>query len=436
MTVGPDPLQSLLNGITLPRWAPVRLVHAGEHLEDVAAAVQQAFLLPGVGDRIRPGARVALAAGSRGIDRIGEVMAAAVGEVRRRGGAPFLVPAMGSHGGATAEGQLKVLAHCGITEATVGCPIVSSLDVVELGRLESGETVFTDRLAATEADLVIPVNRVKPHTDFHGPVESGLLKMLAIGLGKQRGADTLHARGFESFPELVPAAGRLVLSRLPVPFGIALVENGYGQISLVEAIPGEAILEREPELLRLARSQMARLPVDRLDVLVVDQTGKDISGAGMDPNVLGRHHRGPLPNGPRIQRVVVLDLTEVSDGNAAGVGIADVCTARLAARMDRIKTYVNELTSRSPEGARLPAVGRSDREAILMAVASLRGSDPQAVRLMRIRNTRDLDLVWASEAVLLDGLSASGRAEVLGPARPILFDAEGNLAPDEHALAG
>ncbi len=347
-------------------------------------------------------------------------------EVQRRGGRPFIVPAMGSHGGAVAEGQDALLAHYGVTERHIGCPIRASMDVVELGQLPSGERIYTDRIAYAEADLVIPVNRIKPHTDFHGTVESGLFKMLAIGLGKQRGADALHASGFENFPWLIPAAGRFVLEHLRIPFGIATVENGYSQLALLEAIPSAMIATREPALLEEARRRMARLPVARLDVLVIDQMGKEISGAGMDPNVLGRYYQQRLPGGPDVQRIIVLDLTDATEGNAAGVGMADICTERVARKIDRMKTYINQLTAKLPEGGRLPLVAPNDRAAIQMAIASLRGAAYEAIRLLRIRSTKDLTQVWASEATLAE-LLAGGRAEPLGELAPPAFHADGNL---------
>ncbi len=423
---GSDALRELLERVGIPRLASVRLVHEAQRLEAVATAVAEQFERAQIGDLIQPGMRVALTAGSRGIDRIDEVLAATVAEVKRRGGEPFIVPAMGSHGGAVAEGQVEVLAHYGITESRMGCAIRASMEVVELGQLPSGERLFTDKIAYAEADVILPIGRVKVHTDFHGPIESGLYKMLAIGLGKQRGADSLHASGFEHFPCLIPAAGRFLLEHLPVPFGIALVDNGYSELALLEAIPAAQIETREAELLHEARRRMARLPVERLDVLVVDQMGKDISGAGMDPNVLGRYYAERLPGGPDVQRVVVLDLTDTTEGNAAGVGMAEFCTERLMGKIDRAKTYMNQLTSKTPEGGRLPIVAPNDRAAMEMAIASLRRVQNDALRLIRIRNTKDLTRVWASEAVLPE-LLATGRAELLGEPAPPLFNAAGNL---------
>ena len=423
---GGDALRAFLERFPLPRWAPVRLSHMAERVDDVRAAVVEQLNRPGVGDRIKPGERVALTGGSRGVDRIADVLAATVTEIRQRGGSPFIVPAMGSHGGAIAEGQVEVLEHYGVTEERMGCPIRASMEVVELGQLPSGERLYTDRIAYTEADLIIPVNRIKPHTDYHGSAESGLLKMLAIGLGKQFGADSLHASGFENFPWLIQAAGSFVLEHLPVPFGIATVENGYSELALLEAIPAETIPTREPELLEKARQWMAQLPLKEVDVLVLDQIGKDISGAGMDPNVVGRYYQEKLPSGPATQRVVVLDLTDATEGNAAGIGMAEFCSPRVAAKLDRAKTYMNQLTSKTPQGGRMPMIGGNDREAIQMAIASLRRANYDAVRLVRIHNTKDLTQAWVSQALLAE-LMESGRAEIAGELSEPAFNAGGNL---------
>lgn len=421
-----DALGKLLTRASIPQLAPVRLAYDAQRLDDIASAVEEQFRRPGIGEQIRPGTRVALTAGSRGIDRIDQVLAATVAEIKRRGGEPFIIPAMGSHGGAVAEGQVEVLAHYGITEARMGCPIRASMEVVEVGQLPSGERLYTDKIAYTEADMIVPIGRVKIHTDFHGEIESGLQKMLAIGLGKQRGAESLHASGFDNFHWLIPAAGRFLLEHLPVPFGIAVVDNGYSELALLEAIPASQIEMREAELLKEARRRMARLPVAQLDVLVVDQMGKDISGAGMDPNVLGRYYTERLPGGPDVQRVVVLDLTDTTEGNATGVGMAEFCTERLVAKIDRAKTYMNQLTSKTPEGGRLPMVAPNDRAAIQMAIVSLRQVQNNAIHLVRIRNTKDLTRVWASEAVLPE-LLANGRAELLGEPRLPTFNADGNF---------
>ncbi len=418
---------------TLPRWVLVkqRLDKAAIPPGGIGAAIAEQFLQPGTGERILPGQRVAITAGSRGIDRIAEVLLAVVAEVRARGGEPFIVPAMGSHAGATAESQLALLNHYGVSEATMGCPIPSGMDVVQLGTVEGDVPVFFDRITFERADAVIPVGRVKAHTDFRGPIESGLCKMMAIGLGKQRGADTLHARSFAHFNHLVPAAAGLMMDKVNIPFGIALIENAYSRLGMVEAVPHERILEREPELLIIAKERMARLAGDRIDVLMLDGFGKNISGAGADPNVTNRDPTGLLtipgqPALPLIQRVIVRDLTPETEGNAAGIGYLDFVLARAADKIDRTKTYMNQVTSKMPSGGGLPIVADHDRQAIFLAIASAINTPTEQARIARIPNTKDLEYLWISEPLLAD-LLAAGAADQIGELQAIAFDADGML---------
>ena len=410
---------------TLPGWALVRYRLAPEEIDDVASAVADAFAT--VVDRIRPGQRVCLAVGSRGIDRIAEVVRAAVAVVRAAGAQVFIVPAMGSHGGATADGQLEVLASLGVTAESVGCEIRSSMDTVQIGEVDGRIPVFVDRHAHDEADVVIPINRVKPHTDFTGPVESGLLKMIAIGLGKQRGADTFHAEGFAAFAELIPAVGAFTLSRVNIPFGVALVENGLARLRRIEAVPAESIWDRERELRDEADGFLARLPVAKLDVLVLDRIGKDISGLGMDSNVVGRYYSGPTGRGPAIQRIVVRDLTDATAGNAVGIGMADVVLRRAVDRMDAWKTFMNCITAKTPEGARVALTVDTDRQAIDVALACCIKVDAARARIIRIIDTKHLDWLYATEP-LLEELIASGACEVVDGPRPIGFDADGQFS--------
>ena len=420
---------------TLPRWvlAKQRLDKAAIAPGGVGAAIGGQFAQPGIGERITPGQRVAITAGSRGIDRIAEVLLAIVAEVRARGGEPFIVPAMGSHAGATAESQLALLDHYGVSEATMGCPIPSSMDVVQLGTVEGDVPVFFDRITFEQADAVIPVGRVKAHTDFRGPIESGLCKMMAIGLGKQRGADTLHARSFAHFNHLVPAAADLMMQKVNIPFGIALIENGYSKLGMVEAVPHERILEREPELLIIAKERMARLAGDRIDVLMLDGFGKNISGAGADPNVTNRDATGLLtipgqPALPLIQRVIVRDLTPETEGNAAGIGYLDFVLARAAEKIDRTKTYMNQVTSKMPSGGGLPIVADHDRQAIFLAIASAINTPTEQTRIARVPNTKDLEYLWVSEPLLAD-LLAIDAVDQIGELQEIAFDADGMLDP-------
>lgn len=408
----------------LPRWLRVRQRLQAAEVRDVAAAVAAEFQRPGVGERIRSGARVAIGAGSRGIDRYAEVVAAVVAEVRSRGGVPFIFPAMGSHGGATAAGQAEVLAHYGVTSEAMGAPVRSDMDTVRLGEVEGGVPVFFDRLAARGADVIIPVNRVKPHTDFHAETESGLMKMIAIGMGKQRGADTFHSLGFDHFGHLIPAVARLSMASLDIPFGIALVENGLGRLGLVEAVPAAGLPEREAELLARAREWMARLPGERVDVLLIDRLGKDISGIGADSNVINRYYTGVLPFRPRIQRIVVRDLTPATEGNASGIGQADVALRRAVDRLDPLATYMNCITAKTPEGARIPLTVDSDRQALHVALACCVQVAPGRAAIMRIEDTKHLETLWVSEP-LLEQLA--GSVEPLEAPHAIAFGPDGML---------
>jgi len=419
-----EPFAEFLGG-NLPRWALVRHRMYVDEVADVTAAVGAA--LEPVRAAIRPGSRVCLAVGSRGIDRIDEVVRAAVAWVRSAGAEVFVVPAMGSHGGATAKGQLEVLASYDIAPESIGCDIRSSMETVELGEVRPGVPVFVDRNAFEGADIIVPINRVKPHTDFTGEIESGLMKMIAIGLGKQRGADTFHRQGFATFHELIPAVAEFTLSKANIPFGLALVENGYARLSRIEAVPRDKIWERERELLAEAREQMARLPLGNIDVLVLDYIGKDISGLGMDSNVVGRYYTGPTGAGPSIQRIVVGDLTAETEGNAVGIGMADIVLRRAVEKMDAHKTYMNCITAKTPEGARVALTLDTDRQALSVAIACCLKVEPSTARIVRIRDTKHLGLLYVSEPALADVL-ATGRCEIVRPLEAIEFDRNGMFA--------
>jgi hypothetical protein len=407
---------------TLPEWALVRQRLDPTEIADVGIAVRGA--LDQVMPTISPGARVCLAVGSRGIDRIDQVVRAVVDRVRGAGASVFIVPAMGSHGGSTAAGQLEVLAEYGITVERMGCEIRSNMDTVELGEVRPGIPVFVDRNAFEGADLIVPINRVKVHTDFSGPVESGLMKMIAIGLGKQTGADTVHSQGFAVFHELIPAVAAYTLSRAPIPFGLALVENGNARLAHVEAIPADRIATREPELLVMATNALARITLPEIDVLVLDEIGKDISGLGMDSNVVGRYYTGPTGIPPAVQRIIVRDLSVATDGNAVGIGMADVALRRAVEKIDRRKTYMNSITAKTPEGARVPITVDTDREALAIALACCLKVAPENARIVRVRDTKHLERLYVSAPALAD-LLASGSCEVVEPLRPIAFDAAG-----------
>lgn len=415
----------------LPQWAPVRQTLDNTDIGDISRAIAAQFERGGVGERILPGQRVALTAGSRGIDRIDQVLRACVDEVRARGAEPFIVPAMGSHGGATAEGQRELIAHYGITEETMGCPILSGMETVHLGYVENDIPVWIDK-NAYGADAVIPVGRVKPHTDFRGPIESGLMKMIAIGLGKQHGAEFFHFQGMQEFYHLIPAVANYTLSQVNIPFGVAVIENGYGALAQAEAVPAERIFEREQELLRIAKERMGRLPGDVIDVLIIDRIGKDISGDGADPNVINRDVAGVLPISevpvrPSVQRVIIRDLTDDTEGNASGIGMGDVVLRRAVERMDPVATYMNMITAKAPQGARIPLTVDNDRQALQIALACCIKTVPETARIARIQDTKHVETFWASEALLPEILDGD-RVTQSGALQPIAFDGRGMLA--------
>lgn len=419
-------VQDLLRDVPLPRIAPVRQRFSAPEVEDLRAAVHEELARPGTGDTVRPGMRIAVGVGSRGVARVAELTAAVVAELRARGASPFLVPAMGSHGGATAAGQVQVLARLGVTEQSAGCEIRSSMEVVEVGRLANGLPVLQDR-HAHEADGIVVVNRVKPHTSFRGAVESGLVKMIAIGLGKQKGADSCHALGFAHMAEHIVAMAEVALARTRILFGVGVVENPQDRPMKIAAVPAREIVARDRELLALARANMPRIPFDPMDVLVVDRIGKEYSGTGMDPNITGRYTTPYASGGPRIEKLVVLDLTDATHGNGLGIGLADFTTRRLVDRLDLDAMYANSLTSTVVVPVRIPATLATEKEAIQAAVKTCGAADRARARLVRVRNTLHLGDMWISEA-LLEEARANPDVAVLGEPQAMRFDGAGRLA--------
>jgi hypothetical protein len=401
----------------LPQLYRVRQPAPPPPLADISARVREELDRLGVAGRVR-GKQVALTAGSRGIHDIVSVLRAAVAYMRDAGAEPFVVPAMGTHGGATAAGQVTMLEELGVTEASLGCPIRSSMETVEVGRTASGLACHMDRNAAA-ADLVLVVGRIKPHTDFHGPIESGLAKMITIGLGKRRGAETVHASGPKGLRELVPAIAKVVVGTGKILCGLAILEDAADETADVVALPAEEIGGAgESALLQRAKALIGRLPFEQLDVLVVDEIGKNISGCGMDTNVIGRMR---IPgesddSAPRISIIVALDITKESHGNAAGIGLADITTAQLAAKIDFNATYINGLISGlgGVQRIALPPVLPTPRAALAAAMHCCAQPDRAAIRIARIKNTLQTQEFLVS-AALLDECRERG-LELLGEA--------------------
>ncbi len=374
------------------------------------------------------GERIAIAVGSRGIADIVEIVRDVAEWVRGQGAEPFIVPAMGSHGGATAQGQERILRDYGVTEASTGAPVLSGMAVVELPQGTLPVKAYFDR-KAFQADATIAINRIKVHTDYHGPYESGLMKMLVIGLGKQAQATAIHTHGVRGLREVIPQVARQILAHANVIMGVAIVENAYDQTMLVRAIPAQEIPDREPGLLAVARVNMPSLPVDELDILIIDEMGKDISGAGIDTNIIGRMMIAgePEPDAPRIASIVVRDLTDVSRGNAVGVGLADVITRRLFEKINLKTTYANLITSTFLERGKIPIIAEDDLEAIGFAWRTAGSKAGDEVKVARIRNTLQLAEMYVSPAVLNE-IRDDDAIEVTGPTvEP--FDSAGELFP-------
>jgi hypothetical protein len=399
----------------------------GPSLRDIPSAIRETMRPLHLRDKVKPGQTVAVTAGSRGIANIARITRAVVDELKALELKPFIVPTMGSHGGATAEGQRTVLEHYGITEAAMGCPIRSSMEVVQIGEVK-GIPVFCDK-NVWGADHIAVVARIKAHTDFTGEIESGLFKMMAIGLGKQRGAEHYHRAGHAyGYAEVFPLVGKKVLETARILFGVGLVENGYEETAKVQALLPKDFEAGEKALLQDAKAWMARLPFDVLDLLIVDDLGKNISGAGMDTNVIGRPFVQKALDRPKIRRIVVRDLTPESGGNAVGIGMADVTTRRLVDKINYQAMYMNAITSGVSEGAKVPMTFDTDREAIQVALAMIGLTPPERARIVRIRTTLHLTEMDVSEA-LLPEVKANERLSVVTQPAPFAFDAQGHLPP-------
>lgn len=419
-------IDELVDGVALPRMVRVRQVFPDTALADVAAALREELRRPAIVGRIKPGTSVAVAVGSRGLADLPVLVRTVVEELRAREAEPFIVPAMGSHGGATAEGQVKLLGALGVTEESAGCPIRSSMETVELGALPNGLPVLMDRHAMA-ADGIVVINRVKPHTSFSGRIESGLMKMITIGLGKQKGADSCHALGFGEMERNVIEMARIKLARAPFLFGVASIENGYDRICKVAAVPPEDIFETEQSLLAEAKRNMPSILFNPLDVLIVDAMGKEFSGTGMDPNITGRASTPYVETRQCIGKMAVLDLSARTHGNATGIGLADICTRRLFDKIDFDATYANHITSTVLAGGKIPIVMKNDRQAVQLAVKTSNVADRDRLRLVHIPNTLHLETIRIAETMLDEARTHTG-IEVIGEPEPWAFDATGNLA--------
>jgi len=403
--------------------------------EKIPEAVFAELSRPELGDPVKPGRNIAITCGSRGVANIPVITKAIADFVKSRGAHPFVIPAMGSHGGATAEGQKNLLSLYGVTEESVGCPIVSSMETVVIGGTQEifntpqgAREIFCEvRIDknAVQADGIIVAGRIKPHTDFHGPYESGIMKMMAIGLGKREGADLCHQLGFGLMARMVPLFGGIIIKNAPVILGFGILENACSQTNKFAALLPDEIEHREPELLKEARSHLPLIPFESTDVLVVDRIGKDISGDGMDPNITGSGPCSPfVKGGINANRTVVLDLTDETHGSAMGVGAAHTITRRLFDKIDFEATYVNAVTARSIDFARIPAIAKNDREAIQLALRTCTGHNKNRPRIVRISDSLHTEIFYISEAMQEE---AGENLKILEGPSPWPFNQNGNL---------
>lgn len=394
-------------------------------ISDVAAVLREKLNDEKLKARIRPGMRVVLTGSSRQIANMPLILKKLAAFVRAQGGEPCIIPAMGSHGGATAEGQKALLEGYGITEDYCGCPILSSMETVRVGQLPDGDEVRMDRFAH-EADAVIVVGRIKAHIAFRGTYESGLVKMMAIGMGKRAGADSLHRAGFGKMGERLPLYAKVVFDNCNVIFGVAPIENEFDQTCRIEVIPAEEIFDQEPELLRYAKSRLPRILLPETDVLIVGEIGKNFSGSGMDPNVTGTFGTPYATGGIQKQRVVVLDLSEQTHGNFIGLGMADTTTKRAFEKLDTNAAYFNMLTSTVLCVGKIPMVLEDDKLAIQAALKTLTQVDRDHIRMVYLKNTLSLETIMVSEA-LLEQVRGRDDMEILEQPHPLSFDSEGRL---------
>ena len=422
-------VSELLRDTKIPKMFRARQTFPREVIppEEIPAVIRREMEREGTGDRIRPGMSIAVTAGSRGIRNVDVITRAVVDEVKARGAHPFIVPAMGSHGGATAEGQLEMLAGYGITPETMGCPIRSSMEVAELGYSERGRRVVVDK-NAYEADGIIISCRLKPHNAFRGPYESGPCKMMTVGLGKQVGASVVHGDGMDVIAQNIPTMAKVVLEKANILFAIPCIENAYDETCRIEAIPAEKILEREPELLKYAFANMPRLIVGEADVLVVDEVGKNYSGTGVDPNITGTFSTPYASGGLKVQRTCFLNLSKESHGNALGCGLASAITRKIFDAMDIEQMYPNCITSTVLASAHIPCVVSTDREAMQICIKTCNKIDKEHVRMVRIPNSLHIGEIMLSEAYYQDVKAGKYPGlEALDVPAELEFDEEGNV---------
>ena len=418
-------IAEIISPVAIPKMVKVRQSFERQSIpaDQIRSVIFDQLNQPKFAGMIQPGKRICITAGSRGICNIVEILRALAEYCRENGADPFLVPAMGSHGGATAQGQLEMLEHLNITQATVGCPILSSMETVELGRTDDGYPVHIDK-NAYQADGIIVCGRIKLHTSFRGPYESGLMKMMAIGLGKQKGAGICHSAGYEQMPKMIPKMGTVMMQKAPILCGVGILENAYDETYKIAALKPEEIAEEEPKLLREATSKMASILFKSCDGLVIDEMGKNISGEGSDPNIAGTFAVTTASGGIAANKRACLSLTPVSNGNALGVGGLDVITKRLFDSIDLSAMYPNVITTHEFNFGKIPLIADHDEAAFKLCIYGCGKED--GIRLIRIKNTLELEEIFISEAMVPEA-ERNPLLEVMGEPETFEFDERGEL---------
>lgn len=420
-------VDEILRNVKVPPMGIIRQKLSTEKISNIEKSIQKELRRPVIGDSVHEGMSIGISVGSRGIKSIAEITRVVVGELKRSGAKPFIFPAMGSHGGATAEGQKSLLESLGVTEEFVGAPIKSTMETLVVGKTKQGQDVHLDAYAAS-ADGIIVIGRIKAHSAFEGTYESGLMKMMAIGLGKQKGAQICHADGFGKLAEYIPDFGRVMLEKTPIIFSIGVVENGVDEPHTIEALAPSEIIEREPQLLKLSKRLMAKIPFEDIDVLIVDQIGKNISGEGMDPHVTGTFATPYVHGNIKVKRYVVLNITPESSGNALGIGMADFSTKKVFDQLDFDAMYPNSLTSTVPGPSKVPMIFKNDEYAVKAGVHCSNVRTYADARIVRILDSSHLTHLKISRA-LLPEVERNKNLEMLSDFETLEFDVNGTLAP-------
>lgn len=419
-------MESLLKDTKIPKMVKIRQHFEREAIVNIPEAVRTELMKDGMIERINPNDRVAIAVGSRGIGNLSLIIKEIVKAVKARHAQPFIVPAMGSHGGATALGQIEILKELGVTEDFIETPVLSSMEVVQVGVTESGLPVYFDKIAHTKADAIIVTGRIKPHTSFRASYESGLAKMIAVGLGKQKGAEIVHEAGVENIPVRVEEIARQAIDKTHILFALGIIENAYEKTFKVTAMRADQIMEQEPALLMEAKQMMPSIMFEKCDVLIVDKMGKNISGSGMDPTIIKRNYSGSVQHIPLAQRIVILDLTKESHGNANGMTNADVCSKRFFNKIQFQSTYPNPLTNKLAQSVKIPMVMETDSLAIRAAMKTCFGVEYSQMKIIRIKNTLDLEYIWISPS-LIEEARKIPEIEILSEPAYMDFNQDGNL---------